>query len=114
MRRLISACGWVCAAAAGLVLAGSFAFGATWLGIEWRGFFGPKRAEVDRRIFEETRSYQHGKAQDLARYRLQYLRADSDEDRDAIASTVRMQFAEFDVESLPQPELREFWRTVNK
>ena len=88
-------------------------FGLTWMGIEWRGFFGPKRAIVEREIFEETPSYRHGKIQDLTRYRFQYIKATSDEARSAIASTVRLQFAQFDVSSLDQAELREFWNTCN-
>jgi len=88
-------------------------FGLTWMGIEWRGFFGPKRAAVEREIFEETPSYRHGKIQDLTRYRFQYMKATSDEARSAIASTVRLQFAQFDVRSLDQAELREFWNTCN-
>ena len=88
-------------------------FGLTWMGIEWRGFFGPKRAVIEREIFEETPSYRHGKIQDLTRYRFQYMKATSDEARSAIASTVRLQFAQFDVRSLDQAELRKFWNTCN-
>jgi hypothetical protein len=98
---------------AAIVLLGSLAFGTTWLGIEWHGFFGPKRQNVEREIFEQTRSYVHGKIQDLTRYRLQYLQADTDSERAAIRSTVRMQFAEFDVEQLPHQELKDFWKECN-
>lgn len=89
-------------------------FGLTWLGIEWRGFFGPKRQAVEREIFEQSPSYIHGKIQDLARYRHEYMTAETDEQRDAIASTVRLQFAQFDVRSLDQRELHEFWLQCNR
>lgn len=95
------------------VVLGSLAFGAKWLGLEWRGFWGPREAAVERQIFEETQSYNHGMIQQLAKHRLEYLREEDPDAKAAIASTVRMQFAQFDIESLPQPELREFWYEVN-
>lgn len=104
---------WGASAAAVFVALYVLCFGLTWLGIEWRGFFGPKRQAVERQIFEQTPSYIHGKIQDLTRYRHQYMTATDDAARAAIASTVRLQFAQFDVASLPQAELREFWRTCN-
>lgn len=100
--------GYIVASLFGLAALLSLAFGLTWLGIEWRGFFGPRRAAVERRIFEETRSYQHGMRQDLVRYRMEYLLADTQDEKDAIASTVRMRFAEFDTTTL-SPELQAFW-----
>ena len=77
------------AALAGLFLFIAMIFGLTWMGIEWRGFFGPKRAAVERKIFRETRSYDEGMVQQLARYRLQYIRSESAEEKRAIASTIR-------------------------
>ncbi len=104
---------WTGLSALALVALFVLCFGLTWMGVEWRGFFGPKRQVIEREIFEETPSYRHGKIQDLTRYRFQYMKATSDEARAAIASTVRLQFAQFDVASLDQAELREFWRTCN-
>lgn len=106
----------------GAVFGGAFAiaallslmFGLTWLGIEWRGFFGPKRAAVEREIFRETRSYDEGMVQQLSRYRLQYVRAESQAEKDAIASTVRTMFAEYDPSKLPNSDLRNFLNEVNR
>jgi len=101
--------GYVLAIIAAFVFVFSLMFGLTWLGIEWRGFFGPKRAAVERQIFQETRSYNQGMTQQLSRYRLEYMRATSNDERDAIASTVRVMFSEYDDSEL-DPELRSFLR----
>lgn len=101
------------AAILGIAAVLSLCFGLTWLGIEWRGFFGPKKADVERSIFERTESYQHSKRQDLIRYRMQYLSTDDEDAKALIASTVRLQFAEFDANTL-SPELRQFWAQCNR
>lgn len=105
--------GIVVAALAGLFLVIALLFGLTWLGIEWDGFFGPKRAAVEREIFRETRSYDEGMIQQLARYRLQHVRAKSSEEKKAIASTVRVMFAEYDPDKLERRDLRVFLQGVN-
>ena len=106
--------GLIAAVVVSLAVSISLLFGLTWMGIEWRGFFGPKRAAVEREIFVQTRSYNEAKIQDLSKYRLEYLRADSQDDRDAIASTVRMQFAEYPIDSLPNQELKDFIKEINE
>ncbi len=93
-----------------VVLIASLMFGLTWLGIEWRGFFGPKRAAVEREVFMETRSYEQGMAQQLARYMGEYKRSETDDERKAIASTVRAMFAEFDPDRIVNDELRSFYK----
>lgn len=106
--------GYIALGIVSLAILLSLLFGLTWLGIEWRGFFGPKRAAVEREIFMETRSYNQGMLQQLSRYRLEYIRSDDEKERAAIASTVRQMFSEFDADTLPSQELRAFWKEVNE
>ena len=110
----IGVAGYIAGGLAMIIVFGSLMFGLTWIGIEWRGFFGTKAAAVEREIFLETRSYNEAKIQDLAKYRLEYLRADSQEDKNAIASTVRMQFAEYNTDRLPNQELKDFMKEINQ
>lgn len=78
-------------------------------GLMWKSFIGPRRENVRREIFEQTKSYQEGKRQDLIRYRLQYLQAEGKEEKEAIASTIRMMFADYDPSNLDDmPELKRF------
>lgn len=79
-------------------------------GLKWQRFFAPKHEAVRREVFRETRSYNESKIQDLARFRLQYLRADGEE-REALRSTIRHMFADYDVKQLPD-ELALFLRDI--
>ena len=42
-------------------------------------FFAPKYENVRREVFENTKSYTHGKIQDLAKYKDEYDKAEYDE-----------------------------------
>ena len=70
-------------------------------GLQWKKFFAPKHENVRREVFEETRSYNEAKTQDLARYKLQYERSNDIEEKEAIAATIRHTFANYDAEKLP-------------
>lgn len=100
--------GYIAAIIAAVVMILSLCFGLTWLGLEWRGFFGPKRAAVERRIFKETRSFNEGMVQQLAKYRIEHIRAETDMEKRSIESVVRHMFADFNPEKLDNPELRNF------
>jgi len=97
-----------------LVLVGVLLFGLEWAGIAWYGFFGPKREAVRREVFKETRSYNEAKEQELLKYRLEYLRADSDSDKQAIASTVRLAFADYNETLLDSAELIQFLQQMKR
>lgn len=112
MKFVLALFGGIVAVIAVIVLLGSMAFGATWLGIQWDGFFQPMREDVRREVFEQTKSYNEGKTQDLVRYRLQYQRAKDKTERDAIASAARLQFADYDHTQLP-PELQTFLKEID-
>ena len=71
------------------------------------GFFEPKKEAIRRNVFEETKSYVHGKVQDLASYYGQYQSAKSG-DRPAIAEVIKMRFAEFDENKIKNQKLKEF------
>lgn len=70
-------------------------------------FFEPKRENIRREIFENTKSYLHGVQQDLGKYYLEYQSADEDE-RMAIRATIQMRFAEVDASKLQSTQLQSF------
>lgn len=86
-------------------------FGLTWIGIEWHGFFGAKRAAVERKIFEETPSFVQGKISMLTKLRFEWLRKKDDpEAQRGIESMVRNEFAYFKPEHLKdRPDLLQFY-----
>jgi len=82
-------------------------------GVYWYGFIGPKREAARRAVFEETRSYNQGKVQQLSKMRLEYARSKDMAEKAAIASTVRHQFADYKKQNLPA-DLRAFLDKVNQ
>lgn len=70
-------------------------------------FFKPKFQNVERKVFENTKSYLHGVQQDLGKYYLEYQDANEDE-KQAIKTTIQMRFAEVNAEKLQSPQLRSF------
>ncbi len=104
--------GYVLIGILALILLGSLAFGMEWAGIKWTGFFGPKKEAVRREVFKQTRSYNEAKEQELLKYRLEYLRVKDPLDKQAIASTIRMAFADYDENLLESSELRAFLKQM--
>lgn len=111
MKTFLSIAGAILGGILIIVLLVSLAFGAEWLGIKWKGFFGPKHANVEREIFLETRSFNSGVAQQLAKYRHEYMATDDPDEKEAIKSTVRTMFAEVNPENIDNLELRQFFNT---
>ena len=99
---------------AGVVLLVSIFAGVVGLGLfglEWKRFFEPRRAEIERQVFEQTPSFVHGKAQNIARLRLDYERAASDAHRGAIRSMILHEASTIDAELLPA-DIRQFLRRL--
>lgn len=80
-------------------------------GLQWKKFFAPQHENVRREVFKETRSFNEAKLQELTKYRLEYMRAKDDLEKSAIASTVRLSFADYDKDKLPY-ELQVFVEEV--
>lgn len=97
----------ILSAVAALVAVLVIAFGLELLGLEWTRFFAPKRANVQRQVFEQTQSHTHGMVQQLARYKLQYDQGDATE-RAALKTTIATMFAHFDANTIENEGLRQF------
>lgn len=96
----------------GVAVFAALAAGLELVGVEWTRFIGEKKEDARREVFEETKSYNQGKIQDLAKYYQEYQSASTEEDRAAIKSYIQMQFADFDIENLStQPTLSTFLTT---
>jgi len=91
----------------GLLLFIIFIFSIAMFDLQWRRFFNPKYENVRREVYESTQSYVHGKAKDLPRYKHEWDKADPDE-KLAIESVIRQQFAEFDETKLQSDGLKTF------
>jgi hypothetical protein len=83
-------------------------FGLELGGLQIRGFFGEERAKIERNIFKKGTSHIEGMAQDLVKYKYQYMTANGDVEKVAIASLIRDSFADFDANDLKSESLRTF------
>ena len=92
----------------GVVLGVVLLCGVTWGGIEFYRFFGVKQQNAEREVFEQTKSYVHGKIQALSKAYGEYQLAKDDEEKAAITSVIKVQFAGFDSSLVKNPELRRF------
>ncbi len=75
-------------------------------------FWGVRKENARREVFEQTQSYVEGKRQELIKLHHEWNKATS-EDKLAIEATIRMSFANFDESKLVDfPELYGFLKTI--
>lgn len=74
-------------------------------------FWGVRKENARREVYENTQSYVEGKRQELIKLHHEWMNASTD-DKSAIESTVRMNFANFDERKIDQPELYSFLKYV--
>lgn len=74
-------------------------------------FWGVRKENARREVFEQTQSYVEGKRQELVKYHHEWVNATPD-DKLAIESTIRQSFANFDKEKITDPQLYNFLNTV--
>jgi hypothetical protein len=68
--------------------------------ILWTGVTAPKREEIRREVFENTRSFNEGKLQQIGKYKYEYDTGTEGE-KAAVKSVVRNTFTDYDIEDLP-------------
>lgn len=73
-------------------------------------FFVPKQEVVRREVFENTKSYKQGIAQEIQSYQVSYIVA-TDEQKIALGSLILHKIADYD-ESTFKPEIRVFLSQV--
>ena len=74
-------------------------------------FWGVRKENARREVYERTQSYVEGKRQELVKYHHEWIKASAD-DRIAIEATIRASFANFDESKIEQPELYSFLKQV--
>lgn len=91
-----------------VVLAFGLAFAGQAFGLFELEFFGTKRADIERNIFEQSQSYRHGTIRDLRNLQMEYVDAEAGTpQRKVIRSTVIHQAGAVDRDELPA-DLRQF------
>jgi len=92
----------------GIILLVMLSFGTGLINLEYKKFFKPKLENVERSVFEETKSYTHGKIQDLAKYYEEYNKDTTIEDKESIKSLIKLNFAEFNADKIKAHKLKIF------
>lgn len=84
-----------------------FVIGAVGLG--YKMVFKPAHENVERKVFENTQSFVHGKIMDLAKYKLEYNElAGKATDQRALQIIISQQMANLDKSKVQDPDLRAF------
>lgn len=74
-------------------------------------YWGVRKEDARREVFEQTQSYVEGKRQELVKLHHEWGKA-SKEDKPAIEATIRHSFSNFDPEKIQQQELRNFLEKI--
>lgn len=80
----------------------------TVVGLQLKEQFGVKNADIDREIYEQSKSYVHGKLGDLAKYYEEYHKAD-DQGKEVIRNMIQLNFSEFDSKLINNDKLKTFF-----
>ena len=88
-----------------LIMVGVIIAGLTWGSFKLYEYYAPKRAEVQRNVFENTTSFNQGLIQELRNMQYEYVQA-SDEHKTALRSIILHRIAGYE-EKLPD-DLRLF------
>lgn len=83
----------------------------TIIGLSLKEQFGVKNADIDREIYEQSKSYVHGKLQDLAKYYEEYQKSDETEKK-AIRNLIQINFAEFNEKHIENDKLKTFFKEM--
>ena len=89
-----------------IVVLMAITFGLGLFGLEFKKFFAPKYEEVRREVFEETKSYNEGKAMEFEKLRLEYLREKDPAGKTALAHALLHKLADYDKTKLSLEQQR--------
>lgn len=96
-----------------LVLFGlAFAFGA--FDNFYASTIGKQRVDIQREVFEHSKPYVHGKIDDLAKYKREYERATTPEEKKQVRAWVLDEFANFDKNLIENRSLRNFLEEMER
>jgi len=86
------------------VIAGilAFSWGMGWFDVFYTKTVGKAKQNAEREVFEQTQSYVEGKRQEAVKFYQEYNKAKTPQEKEAIKELVRLSFANFDEEKLPE------------
>lgn len=85
----------------GTAIALTAIFGLGYYQLEMNAFFAPRQEAIRRDTMIQSRAYGEAATSELYRMKLEYVRAQSDAERDTIAAYARTEATRFDKTRLP-------------
>jgi len=95
-----------------VILLGALGLGGRWVNMKVEAWFAPREQNIQREVFENTKSYNEAKEQELVKHKFEWEKAKGKDDvgtMKAVESAVRHKFADYEDNRL-SPELQEFVR----
>ena len=83
-------------------------------GLKWKEYFGTKHANVDREIFEESKSRVQGAIQDISRKQLESSRAEDDVEKRAICDYLVNAYVDLDSEKINSVSTKQFFENCRR
>ncbi len=92
----------------GLFLTLILVFAIGLAGVGYKLTIGKINKDAEREVFEHSQSYVHGMVDDLAKYKLEYTRAQDDIDKRALEEVILDRYSNFDADLIEDASLRQF------
>ncbi len=103
---------WTLAGVGILIIATVVGFGFDIIGLQKKRIIEPMKQNIERKVFEGTQSYVHGKRQELSKAYGEWSSADVIE-KSIIENVIKTQFADFPAEQINNDRLRQ-WLTATR
>ena len=91
----------------------AFVYGLSMLGYKMYAYFTPKYANVQNKIYQNNASYNEGMVRDFENLKLEYMREDDMNKKEAIHSVILHRFSVYGIEKLP-PDLQAFYHQMEE
>jgi hypothetical protein len=97
----------------GILLLFAIMWGLALHNIAFQSVFRPMQENVNRQVFENTKSYNQGMIQELQNMQFEYLRTTDKEGKASMATVILQRAADFPPERLPS-DLRSFIENIKR
>lgn len=91
----------------GIIVVVAIVFALGLAGLGWKAFFKPKHENIERRVFENTKSFTHGMTMELAKHYDEYQKG-TDLEKKIIRNVIKSRFADFDEAKMRTQALKSF------
>lgn len=88
----------------------AFSLGGEYLALKWKRFIEPKRENVKREVWENTKSHVRSAVRDIGKRMREFNKAESADEKLGIANYIANQYPNLDPSAINDREIREFYK----